>query len=88
MSADNLDKCPKCEKGAQDEGPLREDYELGFFDSKFYVIYRAKCRECGFKYHFDHEEILHVSTPVPDEPQTMEGTDPIDADHTGTSDGS
>jgi hypothetical protein len=38
------------------EGSLREDYELGFSDGKFYVNYRCHCA-CGFHYEFKRQNI-------------------------------
>jgi len=31
---------------------LREDYDLGISEEKFYVSYRASCKVCGFTFSF------------------------------------
>jgi len=34
---------------------LREDYELGIVENKFYVSYRASCTACNFSFSFKEE---------------------------------
>ena len=43
---------------------LREDYEIGLSDGKFYVDYRCQCGECGFEFRYRHEERLPPAGPV------------------------
>lgn len=45
----------KAEAVNTSEETLREDYEIGILEGKFYVIYSASC-ECGFAYKFKHEK--------------------------------
>ena len=62
MSADNWDECPKCGEGTNNEyepTPLREDYELGFYEGKFFVYYGCQCMSCGFKKQFSHAEKIN-----------------------------
>ncbi len=41
------------------EHTLREDYECWIDSSgKFFIHYRAHCRECGFKHNFKKDEML------------------------------
>ena len=35
---------------------LREDYEIGIWEGKFFVGYSGVCSRCGFEKHFRHEE--------------------------------
>jgi|WetSurMetagenome_2_1015567.scaffolds.fasta_scaffold670545_2 hypothetical protein len=37
------------------EQTLREDYELGIIENKFYVSYRASCTACKFSFTFKEE---------------------------------
>jgi len=45
---------------AQAEKTLREDYELGLHEGKFYVSYRGDCTVCDFVHVFKHEEAIGV----------------------------
>ncbi len=75
MSADNWAICPKCSPKAvhdcscgcsppEAKYTLREDYEIGVSDGKFFVSYSAICRNhdkpnnegCGFEYEFNFEK--------------------------------
>lgn len=35
---------------------LREDYELGILNGRFYVIYTARCDNCGFTFSFKEDK--------------------------------
>ncbi len=59
MSANHYDTCPKCKAGDPDnpeEGPFREDWDIGFFDGKFSIEYRGECSACGYVKTFEHKE--------------------------------
>jgi hypothetical protein len=43
------------EKPVEREQTLREDYELGIVENKFYVSYRASCTACKFSFTFKEE---------------------------------
>lgn len=59
MSADDWDQCPKCGPGPEPRTEnFREDYELGFWDEKFRVVYKGRCLDCGYVKEFVHEEPL------------------------------
>jgi hypothetical protein len=55
MSADNWVTCPSC--GAEDQ--LREDYEF-YINSggEFHADFYCSCQECGFKFKFNHKEVI------------------------------
>lgn len=59
MSADRWTDCPQC------GGNLREDFEVGIWDQKFYVDYGASCRQCKFKHRFKVEEPLAIEELEP-----------------------
>lgn len=48
----------RAEAKPEEETPLREDWEIGIWDGKFEVAYRAHCRECGWEFSFEHEEVV------------------------------
>ena len=39
---------------------LREDYEIGILRGKFYVVYKAQCDRCGFRYSFEFDELIQI----------------------------
>jgi hypothetical protein len=46
----------KADSKPEEETPLREDWDLGCHEGKFYVSYSASCRSCGWGKSFEHEE--------------------------------
>jgi hypothetical protein len=38
------------------EDSLREDYEQGIVDGKYYVSYRASCQECNWSFKYEHSQ--------------------------------
>lgn len=48
-------------KPKKDEDTLREDYEIGIYNGKFYIRYEGACSQCSFfyvykrTYKFNHE---------------------------------
>lgn len=45
----------EAEKPYEPEITLREDYEIGIYNGKFRVSYRAHCSVCGFTYKYSFE---------------------------------
>jgi uncharacterized protein (DUF983 family) len=37
---------------------LREDYEVGVWDSELFVSYKGNCKDCGLKVEFKHTEAV------------------------------
>lgn len=65
-AADYLDLLKKTEAKCEEAVPqtLREDWELGISsECKFYVIYKAECRECGFSHSYRHEQAIDLNQP-------------------------
>ena len=38
------------------EDTLREDYEQGIWDGKYFVDFSCNCQTCGWSYHFKYED--------------------------------
>jgi hypothetical protein len=47
MSADNWTKCPRCGRDGEDDGGLREDYEVGIWNGQFHADYSGICMKRG-----------------------------------------
>ena len=54
MSADNWAECPRC-KDKTKPAALREDYEQGILDGKYFVTYSGVCYDCDFEFHYEYE---------------------------------
>ena len=39
-----------------EDSTLREDYEIGIYNGKFYFSYSGRCEPCGFSFQRKHEE--------------------------------
>jgi|APFre7841882654_1041346.scaffolds.fasta_scaffold405628_2 hypothetical protein len=50
----------KLKKKEEPVTTLREDYELGIRDGKFFVSYGASCSECNYSFHFKEERQLDI----------------------------
>lgn len=42
------------------EETLREDYEQGIHEGKYFCDYSAVCQQCGWSFTFNHEEKLKI----------------------------
>jgi hypothetical protein len=40
----------------ESEDTLREDYEVGIREGEFFVNYSGFCKECNFKFNYNHSE--------------------------------
>jgi len=49
--------------GCEVDETLREDYEIGVEDDRFFVSYSSRCMTCGFEHKFKHDERV-VDIPV------------------------
>ena len=38
---------------------LREDYEIGIYNGKFFISYLAHCNRCGFEFKYEYEEMVN-----------------------------
>ena len=46
----------RAEQEPLSEETMREDYEIGVSQERFYVDYACSCQTCGFQFSYRHEE--------------------------------
>ena len=47
----------------EQEDTLREDYEQGIYEGKYYVSYHGSCTACDFSFEYKHEEVPVLPAP-------------------------